>query len=77
MKLSQAKRRYRNQWIAFRWSNRNKKIGSVILHDPDREQFDSKLFVYTRKKKLNGAYLTYTGPKSLIPKNGVIILCMK
>jgi hypothetical protein len=74
MRLTEAKRKYRNQWIAFQYTDRENKLGRVLFHDRDRNQFDIKML--KRKKKLNGAYLTYTGP--LVPKDVVVVLsCLK
>ena len=60
MRLTEAKRKYRNQWIAFQYSNREKKVGRVLFHDKNRFKFDTKLLQH--KGKLNGALLTYTEP---------------
>lgn len=75
MRLSDAKRKYRNQWIAFKYTNRDKKLGKVLFHDSDRHRFDAKLLLY--KGRINGTYLTYTG-KPLSEKMGWrYLLCTK
>jgi hypothetical protein len=78
MRLNEAKRKYRNQWIAFQYTNREKKLGHVLFHDKDRHMFDAKFLTY--KKKLNGAYLTYTGRsplESFLDKGGGLLLCTR
>ncbi len=75
MRLSEARRKYRNQWIAFVYSNPKKEIGRVLFHDKDRKRFDAKTLLNI--KHLKHSYLFYTGPKPLLPKGWGLLLCMK
>ena len=73
MKLSEAKRKYRNSWIAFKYTDRDKNSGKVLIHDKDRNKFHERMIA--RKQRLKNIYITYTGP--LIPKGMVVVLCSK
>jgi hypothetical protein len=73
MKFTEAKRKYRNSWIAFQYTDRDRNTGKVLVHDKDRNRFHEKLMA--RKKPFKDVYLKYTG--SLIPKGMVVVLCSK
>ena len=71
MKLNTAKRIFKNQWIAFKYSDRDKTEGEVLCRGKDRRALYKKL----RGKKIDGAYLTYTGP--LVSKKFAIMFAAK
>ena len=68
MKLKTAKRKFKAQWLAFKYTNEAKDEGQVLLHDKDRKALYKKLDL---KKAGGKVYVTYTGP--LIPKEYSIL----
>ncbi len=70
MRLETAKNKFRKEWIAFQYTNREKREGKVIFHAKERHAFDAKLLAF--KGKLKNIYLTFTGP--LVPKGTHIVL---
>jgi hypothetical protein len=70
MRLNTAKKKYRKEWIAFQYTNREKREGKVLFHARDRHAFDAKLLAL--RGKLKDLYLTFTGP--LVPKGTHIVL---
>ena len=68
MKLESAKRKFKNEWIAFGYTDERKNEGDVLSHAKDRHSLSKKLDISQAKGKV---YLTYTG--RLLPP-GVAIL---
>ncbi len=63
MRLSQAKKLYQDQWLAFRIvENGDDPVGEVVLHENDRSRFRKRL----HDEKVRGVYLTFAG--ELIPE---------
>ena len=68
MRLKSAKRRFRNQWLAFEYTNEAKDEGEVIIHEKTRRALYRKLDLKKAKSKV---YITFSGP--LLPKNCSIL----
>ena len=73
MRLSEAKRKYRNQYILFRYTNKGQKIGRVVCHSKNRDDVHRKIMALP--KPFKNLHLTYAGP--LIPKGWGTLLCLK
>ena len=43
MKLKSAKRKFKNQWLAFKYTNESKDEGQVLLHEKTRKTLYQKL----------------------------------
>ena len=70
MKLSDAKKKFNANWIAFAFTNNAKEEGRVLLADKERRRLHQKL--RSRKRLPANLYITYAGPK--LPKDFSIIL---
>lgn len=58
MKLSEAIKEMKDQWIAFRISaDGADPEGDVVLHDKDRAEFDKRLIA----GRVRNVYVTYAG----------------
>ena len=58
MKLSEARKRYKDEWMAFRIQKKGADpVGEVVLHDQSRSDFEAEL----RAKKITAVYLTFNG----------------
>lgn len=58
MKLSEAKAKWKEQWLAFRVDRKaDDPEGEVLLHDPDKSRFDERLLA----NGIRGVYITYAG----------------
>jgi hypothetical protein len=68
MKLETAKRKYHNQWIAFKYSNESKNEGEVLIHTKNRKTLYKKLDMAKAGGKV---YLTFCG--QMLPKNCSIL----
>ena len=64
MKLESAKHKYKDEWLAFKYSNEAKDEGQVLLHNKDRKKLYKKLDL---EKAGGKVYITFSGP--LIPRN--------
>jgi len=71
MKLATAKRKYHDDWIAFRFTDEAKEEGRVIAHDKDRRKVFMRL---ARGGKLRKAYVTFGGP--FVPPDVAVILLL-
>jgi len=68
MKLEEAKREYRGEWIAFRALKEvDNSEGEVVLHNKDRRAFDKELL----RLGLTGVYITFAGPP--VPEGYAVI----
>jgi len=70
MKFSTAVKKFKNKWIVFRFTNRAKDKGIVLLQDKDRHRLHKKLD--SRTKRPANIYITFTGPK--LPEDYAVIL---
>ena len=70
MKLADAEKKFRANWIAFAFTNDAKDEGRVLFADKKRRQLHQKL--RSRKRLPANLYITYAGPK--LPKDFSIIL---
>jgi hypothetical protein len=70
MKLTTAKRKYRNQWIAFEFSDKMKETGKVVFHAKHKQEFHMKLMAH--KGKLRGMLCTFTG--SIVPRGSTVMV---
>lgn len=63
MRLSQAVKQWKDEWIAFRVTQEgDDPDGEVILHERDRARFKSRL----AKERIHGVYITFCG--ELLPE---------
>jgi len=70
MRLATAKKKYRNQWIAFQYTNKEKREGKVLFHTKYKEAvFD---ILNKRKKKPKKLYITYSGP--IVPRGTAVMI---
>ncbi len=72
MKLTEARKRYRNEYILFTYKDRNQKTGKVIYHSKSRENVHKKIRALPKPFDLS---LIFAGP--LLPKGWGTLLCMK
>jgi len=74
--LKEAKRRYPQEWVAFKVEKEGKNVddaqGQVLDHDKDRREIHRRL----REKKIKEVYLTFAGPL-IRPGYEVMFLCGK
>ena len=68
MKLESAKRKFKNEWIAFKYTNESKDQGDVLIHNKNRKSLYDKLDL---KKSGGKVYITFTG--RLIPRGCVVM----
>jgi len=70
--LSSAKKKFRNEWIAFRFTNEAREEGNVLAHHRDTRLVHEKL----RSHKLGKAkvYVTFAGRLLPDPKEYAVIL---
>ena len=69
MKLSDAKKRFDGEWLAFQFAEKGSEAGKVLLHEKDRHLLHKKLI---SKKAKAGVYVTFAGP--MLPKEYSVIL---
>ena len=69
MKLAVAKRKYKGNWIAFRFSNEATQDGTVLVKDKDRHRLHKRLGSI---KRLPRVYITFAG--NILPEKFSIIL---
>ncbi|HDN79358.1 MAG: hypothetical protein DRI61_01660 [Chloroflexi bacterium] len=68
MRLKEAKRKFKGEWIAFKvHSDGEDPEGEVVLHNKDRRAFNRELV----KLKLSGVYITYAGP--VVPEDYAVM----
>ena len=70
MKLEAAKKKYKGDWIAFKFTDPDKNEGRVLLHGKDRHNLHKK--IRSRKSGASNLYITFAG--SILPKDFAIIL---
>jgi len=59
MRLEEAKKIYKGEWIAFKAIEETENLeGEVILHNKDRQFFDKELL----RMGLTDVYITFAGP---------------
>lgn len=73
MRLTEAKRKYRNQYILFKYTNKSQKTGRVLCHSKSRDDIHEKIM--TLPKPFRDLYIAFAGP--LLPKGWGTLLCMK
>ena len=70
MKLEAAKKKYKGDWLAFKFTNVEKNEGRVLLHERDRHNLHKK--IRSRKNATANLYITFAG--AILPKDFAIIL---
>ena len=68
MKLESAKKRYTDEWLAFKYTNEANDEGEVLAHEKNRSHLYKKLDL---KKAGGKVYITFTG--RLLPRDCSIL----
>jgi hypothetical protein len=73
MRLSQAKKKYRNQYILFKYKDAQQESGQVLCHSSNWSNINRK--VMALPKPFKNLHLLFSGP--LIPPGFGTLLCLK